>query len=136
MADISSLSGVNILITFLGKKNNPMNVAMPKQRDIAMPEKRAVRARCGLPAPIFCATVPEIAPVNDIGGSIVKAFILLVMPIAAEAATPPILLTVAIMNINDMLVIENCSDIGSAMRSMRLRTARFICRLDSLKSKP
>ena len=126
---------MNILITLCGKKKSPIKVAAPKPSDIERPEYIVERARFGFPAPIFCATIAAIAAEKDIGGSMVKPLSLLVMPIAAEAATPPILLTVAMMKMKEMPVSENWTAIGSPIRSRCASLCHFILRLLSRKSK-
>lgn len=64
---------------------------------------------------MFCETIAEMAAEKAIGGSIVKAFIFEVMPIAAEAATPPITLTVAMMNMKDTVAMDICIETGRPM---------------------
>ena len=132
---MSSRSGVNIRITGSGKKKSAAKVTTPKASEIARPWNIVERARFGLPAPMFCATIAEIAAAKECGGSIVKPLSFPVIPIAAAAATPPILLTVASMKMNEMLVSENCTAIGRPMRRRLTSLSHFILMLASLKSK-
>ena len=85
------------------RKNENTNIATPNTRDIPIAQSMARRARCTLPAPIFCATKADTDDMKAIGISMINTTIFSPTPIAADSISPREFMIAVIIR-NDTLV--------------------------------
>ena len=74
------------------------------QKAMTVPILQVLTALSHLPAPIFCAHMVEMEAPIATAGSTAKLLNLATTPTAADALTPPMILTRVVMIINEMLV--------------------------------